>query len=309
MISAREKIPLPMCLIALTCLILIHAPMTRTAKADDPPDTGEARGAVIAVHCAAEGLGALCRAQEDPAQRIASIRTYIEPIRFYPDRSGYFYVYDFDCRNIAHATQKDLVGRNLYNYQDTKGKYVIRELAEAARKGGGFVTYHWIKPGSEGEKLKLGYVEPIPGTDYFIGTGMYEGAPTEGGAAQDAALGEKLERTLWEDIRNERWDQVDPRIAAAFQSVHQDGASLAEDEKDLLRKLDLDEYELTKFAVTRSGPVIVVSYKAAVGETLGGQRQPRRASMRQSVWLQSGTSWQWIAHANLNPVHRSKPHR
>jgi len=80
---------------------------------------------------------------------------------------------DYNCVNIAHATQKDLQGKNLFDYKDTKGKYVIRELADAAKKGGGMVEYYWIKPGSKGELKKLGYVEPIPGTNYFIGTGVY----------------------------------------------------------------------------------------------------------------------------------------
>jgi signal transduction histidine kinase len=126
------------------------------------------------------GLGAICTDQDGAEQCVSLIREFIDPVRFYPDQSGYFYVYDFDCVNIAHATQKDLVGKNLYDYQDCKGKYVIRELAAMAKKGGGFISYHWVKPGSEGEQLKLGYVEPIPGTDYFIGTGVYGGSLTAG---------------------------------------------------------------------------------------------------------------------------------
>ncbi len=139
----------------------------------------ETQEAVIAVHCTAVGLGAICNVQENAEQRVSLIRSFIDPIRFYPDNSGYFYVYDYNCVNIAHATQKDLVGKNLYDYQDCKGKYVIRELAAMAKKGGGFVSYHWVKPGSEGEQLKMGYVEPIPGTDYFIGTGVYSGTQTK----------------------------------------------------------------------------------------------------------------------------------
>ena len=105
--------------------------------------------------------------------RIELIRAFITPIRFYPDKSGYFYVYDTDCVNIAHAVQKDLQGKNLYDYQDIKGKFVIRELAAKAKEGGGFVEYHWVRPNSEGEHKKIGYVELIPGTDYFIGDGVY----------------------------------------------------------------------------------------------------------------------------------------
>ncbi len=129
--------------------------------------------AIAVVSSSAEGLSSILRTLPDSAARVQMIRTYIDSIRFYDDQSGYFYVYNYQCVNIAHATQKDLVGQNLYNYQDTKGKYVIRELAAAAAKGGGFVEYYWIKPGSTGEKLKLGYVEPIGGTNFFIGSGVY----------------------------------------------------------------------------------------------------------------------------------------
>ena len=129
--------------------------------------------AILAVHLAAQGLGGQCAAVTDQRKWIRLIRAFIEPIRFYPDNSGYFYVYNYNCVNIAHATQKKLVGKDLSDFQDEKGKFVIRELVKAARRGGGFVEYYWIKPGAEGEHLKIGYVEPIPGTNYFIGTGVY----------------------------------------------------------------------------------------------------------------------------------------
>jgi signal transduction histidine kinase len=131
------------------------------------------KSAILAVHLAAQGLGGQCVLVADQKKRIRLIRAFIDPIRFYRDHSGYFYVYNYNCINIAHATQKNLVGKDLSDYQDEKGKFVIRELAKAAREGRGFVEYYWAKPGAEGEHLKIGYVEPIPGTNYFIGAGVY----------------------------------------------------------------------------------------------------------------------------------------
>jgi signal transduction histidine kinase len=125
------------------------------------------------VHSIATGLGDLLKNVKGEEDRIKMIRAFIDPVRFYPDQSGYFYVYDYDCVNVAHATQKDLIGKNLRDYKDSKGKFVIRELAEAARNGGGFVEYYWVKPGLEGEHKKIGYVEPVPDTKYFLGTGVY----------------------------------------------------------------------------------------------------------------------------------------
>jgi len=129
--------------------------------------------AVAYVHSYAISIGEAVLDMPDDSARIAYIRRAIDPIRFYPDSSGYFYVYDFDCVNIAHARQKNLQGTSLYDYTDTHGKYVIRELSAMAQSGGGYVEFYWIKPGDTGEKKKLGYVEPIPNTNYFIGSGVY----------------------------------------------------------------------------------------------------------------------------------------
>ncbi len=125
------------------------------------------------VHATAVGLGEILKGVKNENERVDMICSFVDPIRFYADKSGYFYVYDYSCLNIAHGTQKNLQGKNLYDHKDVKGKFVIRELSAAAKKGGGFVEFYWVKPGSKEEFKKLGYVEPIPGTDYFIGSGVY----------------------------------------------------------------------------------------------------------------------------------------
>lgn len=131
------------------------------------------RVARATIHVAAVGLGEILKDIPDENARIAAIREFIAPIRFFNDGSGYFYVYNYDCVNIAHAIDKTLPGKDLTDYQDMKGNYVIRELSAAARNGGGFVTFYWPHPQTKEEMKKIGYVEPIPGTDYFIGTGYY----------------------------------------------------------------------------------------------------------------------------------------
>ena len=158
-------------------LTLLIAACKKETKSDSSVDeaalNANKKTAVAVVHASAVGLGQLLITMPDSSAKVMSIRTYIDSIRFYEDKSGYFYVYNYQCINIAHATQKDLLLKDLYNYQDSRGKYVIRELSAAASRGGGFVEYYWIKPGETGEKLKIGYVEPIPGTNFFIGTGVY----------------------------------------------------------------------------------------------------------------------------------------
>ena len=161
----------------LVIAILVIA-VTALSSCSNTEDTGvtieesNSRVAVAAVHVAATGLGEILDGMGE-TQQIETIRAFIDPIRFFDDGSGYFYVYNYDCVNVAHAVDKSLPGQNLTDYQDMRGLFVIRELSAAAQNGSGFVTYYWPHPETQQEQEKVGYVEAIPGTDYFIGTGYY----------------------------------------------------------------------------------------------------------------------------------------
>jgi len=135
----------------------------------------EKRIAFSVVHSSAIGLGAVLGQFQNEADRVNLIKTYASPIRFYNDESGYFFIFTLDGLNIVHANPKDLEGQNMIDVQDYKGDFFIRKMCAAAKRGGGFVEYYWAKPGSESGNpvRKLGYVEPIPGTNYLIGAGVY----------------------------------------------------------------------------------------------------------------------------------------
>jgi signal transduction histidine kinase len=129
--------------------------------------------AATAVHVAALGLGQALKGLTVESERVKLVQNFIDPIRFFNDQSGYFYVYYDNCTNLAHAVDKTLPGKDLTNYTDSKGLLVIQELSKKAQAGGGIVTFWWPHPQTKEEQRKIGYVEPIPGTDYFIGTGYY----------------------------------------------------------------------------------------------------------------------------------------
>ncbi len=87
--------------------------------------------------------------------------------------AGYFFIYDFQGNTISQPTEKELEGTNRWHVQDTKGKYLIRELSNTAKNGGGFVEYYYLNPNTNKEELKYSYVEPISGTNFFVGAGTY----------------------------------------------------------------------------------------------------------------------------------------
>ncbi len=127
------------------------------------------------VHSAALGLGAVA-VNKDGTYNTTMIRQYVDAMRFLEDRTGYFFVYDYTNNvNIAHATFKDFPGQDKTTYQDSRGVYVIQELSKIARgkTGGGLLVYYWNDPTTNTEKKKLSYVEVIPGTTLYIGSGIY----------------------------------------------------------------------------------------------------------------------------------------
>lgn len=89
------------------------------------------------------------------------------------EKTGYFFAYALDGTNVAHGASPNKHGKPHWDSQDPNGKYTYREFTEQARKGGGFVEYMQKKPGTEDMIPKLSYVELIPGTDWYVGTGVY----------------------------------------------------------------------------------------------------------------------------------------
>ncbi len=118
----------------------------------------------------------------------------------------------------------------------------------------------------------------------------------------ESNLGEDLVRELWNDFKTQNISALEKKIAPGFQSIHEDGARDAEAELRLLKELNLGEYTLSNFKVTQVGPTIIVSYFVSVEETIEGKRLSREPAARLSIFLKTDSIWQWIAHANLNPL-------
>ena len=117
-----------------------------------------------------------------------------------------------------------------------------------------------------------------------------------------AAEGEKMERQRWADFKAKNWKEVESKIADGFQSVHPDGARNRAGEISLIEKLNLGEVSFSNFKSTTNGDNIVVTYMIAVQETIDGKQLSRKPAPRLSVWKKGTSGWQWICHANLNPI-------
>ena len=99
---------------------------------------------------------------------------FIDRVKFFTDSTGYFFICNTDGICIAHAIEKDLEGTNCIDLIDTKGNKYIHEMCELIIDvGEGYVEYYRMNFSTNLEEKKISYIERIPDTDFFIGTGIY----------------------------------------------------------------------------------------------------------------------------------------
>ena len=80
------------------------------------------------------------------AQLKNEVLNTIEHLYGRKDGTGYIFIYDFDGTNLSDPLRLDNKGKNLFDFQDPNGVYVIRDLIEVSQeKIGGFVEYMWKK--------------------------------------------------------------------------------------------------------------------------------------------------------------------
>ncbi|MCY6354280.1 methyl-accepting chemotaxis protein [Clostridium sp. ZS2-4] len=88
-------------------------------------------------------------------------------------KDGYFWVDTSKGINVV-LLGKDSEGKNRYNLQDTKGKYMIQELINNGMKEGGGYTDYWFPKNGETEPLpKRAYSLYFKPFDWVVGTGNY----------------------------------------------------------------------------------------------------------------------------------------
>ncbi len=125
------------------------------------------------VEAEATSLAAKLQSVKTREEQIKLLIAETDPIRFLEDHSGYFFTYDLSGTRVNVPINKSQNGQNLAGLKDKRGTLFIEEFIKAIKqKGDGFVEYYFEKEG-QGVQPKLSYVKLIPGTDFFIGAGVY----------------------------------------------------------------------------------------------------------------------------------------
>jgi methyl-accepting chemotaxis protein len=132
---------------------------------------GERQKLSVASNAMADALAAAIKTEPADEKRLESIRAMVDGFRFEEDKSGYFFVYQGTV-NVALPPNKANQGKDLGELKDKNNVFFVQELHQKAKAGGGFIEYIFPKPG-QGDQPKLAYAVMIPGTDMWIGTGIY----------------------------------------------------------------------------------------------------------------------------------------
>ena len=109
-------------------------------------------------------------------EALENIRAMVRKMT-YTDSYGNNYVFmsAYDGTMLVQPFEPSKEMTNQWNFQDTHGFFIIRELVKAAREHpeGSFVSYYYYLPAVHTTQEKLAYVVGLPELECYIGTGMY----------------------------------------------------------------------------------------------------------------------------------------
>ncbi|MBI5387746.1 MAG: cache domain-containing protein [Verrucomicrobia bacterium] len=102
-----------------------------------------------------------------------AVAAFSDPKGGFVAGSLYVFVNEFEGTTLAHGGNPKLVGKNMKDLKDADGKLFIQEMAEVAKKGGGWVKYKWTNPETKKIQDKATYVQAIPEAGAYVGCGIY----------------------------------------------------------------------------------------------------------------------------------------
>ncbi|MEO8514883.1 MAG: nuclear transport factor 2 family protein [Ignavibacteria bacterium] len=114
------------------------------------------------------------------------------------------------------------------------------------------------------------------------------------------ALGEKMERGLFETVKDKDWTKLEAMVGNGFQSMHSDGPKSRSVAIDYIKSITFKYYHFSDIVVTNNdaGNIIVITYKLTFSEKLEMTEQEKGKYVNNlSVWQKNGNDWQWISHS------------
>ncbi|MBH8578741.1 methyl-accepting chemotaxis protein [Bisbaumannia pacifica] len=95
----------------------------------------------------------------------------LQDIRF--DGNNYLFAYTYDGIAVALGDNRDMVGADASDTRTADGNYLVRDIIEVGRDGGGYYAYEWQHPDTGEVEPKQSYVADLPELGWVLGAGAY----------------------------------------------------------------------------------------------------------------------------------------
>lgn len=88
---------------------------------------------------------------------------------------GELFIFMLDMKGtmMAYPANLKMVGMDLLNLKDSHGKTFVREEIETAKKGSGWLEFHFTNPVTKKIQRKVSYIERLD-DNYFVGAGVFK---------------------------------------------------------------------------------------------------------------------------------------
>jgi len=96
----------------------------------------------------------------------------IKDLRY--NEKEYFWINDMLPKMLMHPINEKLIGKDLGQNKDAKGKFLFVEMVDIVKKDkAGFLNYYWERPGETVPVPKISYIQGFEPWGWIIGTGVY----------------------------------------------------------------------------------------------------------------------------------------
>ena len=176
---------------------------------------------------------------------------------------GYIFGYTEDAVRVFSGNSQANIGESYYDFQDTNGVYLIRDLIAAGKKNATgqsseFVTYHFPRLGEDIAYPKLSYAIFLDEWNLMIGTGVYIDHIEQQVSTLEAIISESSEHLLMLVfivaliallVFTSMGLMISRSILRPLDEATQSIFSLSQGEGDLTQRLDVsDEHEMGALA-------------------------------------------------------------
>ncbi|MDX5378774.1 MAG: methyl-accepting chemotaxis protein [Halomonas sp.] len=110
--------------------------------------------------------------------------------------NNYVFAYQYDGLNVVTAPMPEREGTNMWDLQAPDGSYILRDLIDAAQRGGDFYEYPWEHPGTGSVEPKYSYAANVPELGWMIGAGVYATEIDAAMAEAEAQAAASLRRAI-----------------------------------------------------------------------------------------------------------------